>query len=111
MSGACELYLEFPAGAQGRHSERERGTLIQPLDGRTDGRIAIVTGAARGVGAVIARRLLEAGAKLVLGDILDEEGKAVERELGDDARYLRLDVTREDAWSRVFEATLASTSW
>ena len=71
-----------------------------------DGQIAIVTGAARGVGAVIARRMLQAGAKVVLGDILDEEGQAVARELGDGASYLGLDVTQEEAWGRAVEATL-----
>jgi 3alpha(or 20beta)-hydroxysteroid dehydrogenase len=70
-------------------------------------RIAIVTGAARGVGAVIARRAVEAGARVVLGDIRDGAGEAVARELGDAATYVSLDVTREDDWARVVERTLS----
>ena len=68
-------------------------------------RIAIVTGAARGVGAVIARRLCDAGARVVLTDIRDEAGEAVARDLGEAATYRHLDVTSEEDWSRVVEET------
>jgi len=74
---------------------------------RLEGRIGIVTGAARGVGAVIARRMIDAGAKVVLGDIRDESGQAVADELGDAATYVTLDVTQEGDWERVVERTLS----
>lgn len=72
-----------------------------------ESRIAIVTGAARGVGAVIARRMVEAGARVVLGDVRDEAGEAVADELGAAATYFRLDVTREGDWARVVGAVLS----
>jgi len=70
-------------------------------------RIAIVTGAARGVGAVIARRMIEAGARVVLADVRDEAGEAVASELGDAATFVSLDVTREADWARAVERTLS----
>ena len=61
-------------------------------------KVAIVTGAARGQGEAIARLFVDEGAKVVLGDILDEEGRAVARDLGDAASYVHLDVTSEADW-------------
>jgi 3alpha(or 20beta)-hydroxysteroid dehydrogenase len=72
------------------------------------GRIAIVTGAARGTGAVIARRLASAGAQVVLGDVLHERGEKLAREIGKVAQYLPLDVTREADWERAVSHTLAA---
>ncbi len=65
------------------------------------GRIALVTGAARGMRAEHARVLHEAGARVVLTDVLDELGQAVADEIGAGAIYLNLDVTDPDAWTRV----------
>ena len=73
---------------------------------RLDGQVAIVTGAARGAGAVIARCMVEAGAHGVLTDVRDEAGQEVSAELGARARYETLDVTREKDWQRTVEATL-----
>jgi 3alpha(or 20beta)-hydroxysteroid dehydrogenase len=64
------------------------------------GRVALVTGAARGQGAAEARLLAAWGASVVLGDVLDEEGTAVADELGDAATYSHLDVTSEQDWAR-----------
>jgi 3alpha(or 20beta)-hydroxysteroid dehydrogenase len=69
-------------------------------------RVALVTGAARGVGAVTAKRLVDAGARVVLGDIRDEAGEAVASEIGNGATYRSLDVTREADWARVVEQSL-----
>jgi 3alpha(or 20beta)-hydroxysteroid dehydrogenase len=64
-------------------------------------KVAIVTGAARGTGAAIARRFVEEGARVVLGDLLDEPGEAVAREIGDAASYRHHDVTRAEDWEEV----------
>ena len=69
--------------------------------GRLDGKVALISGGARGQGAVEARLFCSEGAKVVSGDILDAEGAALQRELrgaGHDASYVHLDVTKEDDW-------------
>ena len=71
--------------------------------GRLDGKVAIVTGAARGTGAATARALAAEGAKVVLGDLLDDLGEAVAKELGEAARDLHMDITREQDWSRAID--------
>lgn len=73
---------------------------------RLDGRVAIVTGASRGLGAVIARTMVEAGARVVLADVREEAGRAISDDLGDAASYVQLDVTREGDWQRAVEQTL-----
>ena len=66
--------------------------------GRMDGKVAIITGGARGQGEAEARAFVAEGAKVVIGDILDAEGKTLADELGEAAVYVSLDVTDEDAW-------------
>ena len=66
---------------------------------RLHGKVALVTGAARGQGEAEARRFVAEGARVVLGDVLDDAGAAVASELGDSAWYQHLDVTSEDDWS------------
>ncbi len=74
---------------------------------RLDGKVALISGAARGIGAETARLMAEAGAKVAIGDVLDEPGRetarAVER-AGAEAIYTRLDVTREEDWSAAIAA-------
>lgn len=67
--------------------------------GRLDGKVAIITGAARGQGAAEARLFAAEGARVVLADVLDDEGKAVAAEIGDAAVYTHLDVTDEGRWA------------
>jgi 3alpha(or 20beta)-hydroxysteroid dehydrogenase len=72
--------------------------------GRFDGKVVIVTGAARGQGAVEARRFAEEGATVVLGDVLDDDGEALATELGGPHAYVHLDVSREADWAAAIEA-------
>src|SRR3954452_16145573 len=64
--------------------------------GKLDGRVVIVTGAARGQGEQEARLFVTEGARVVVADVLDDQGEARAKELG--ARYVHLDVGREDDW-------------
>ena len=66
--------------------------------GRVDGKVALISGGARGMGAAHARALVAEGAKVVIGDILDDEGKALADEIGEAARYVHLDVTQAEEW-------------
>jgi 3alpha(or 20beta)-hydroxysteroid dehydrogenase len=70
------------------------------MTGRLAGKVAIVSGGARGMGASHVRALVEHGARVVFGDILDAEGEAVARDVGDGARYVHLDVTQPGDWDR-----------
>ena len=68
---------------------------------RLQGKVAIITGGARGQGAAEARMFTREGAKVVFGDVLDDEGRQVEAEIaaaGGEAVYVRLDVTDEESW-------------
>jgi 3alpha(or 20beta)-hydroxysteroid dehydrogenase len=73
--------------------------------GRLDGKVAIVTGAARGIGAETARVLAREGAAVLLADVRDEQGEKLAGELGASAHYQRLDVREEGDWA----AALATT--
>ena len=66
--------------------------------GRVDGKVALISGGSRGMGAEDARALVAEGAKVVIGDILDDEGKALADEIWEAARYVHLDVTQADQW-------------
>jgi 3alpha(or 20beta)-hydroxysteroid dehydrogenase len=74
--------------------------------GRMDGKVAIVTGSARGTGAAIARVLVEEGARVMLSDLRHEQGEALAEELGESAIYQPLDVSSLDAWELAVARTL-----
>ena len=74
--------------------------------GRLEGKVAIITGGAKGQGAAEAELFASEGAAVIFGDILDDEGKKVEAriaELGGTAEYVHLDVTSDDDWQSAVE--------
>jgi 3alpha(or 20beta)-hydroxysteroid dehydrogenase len=75
--------------------------------GRLDGKVALISGAARGQGAAEARLFAAEGASVMLGDVLDDDGELVARELGDHAAYRHHDVTSEADWAAIVSATLS----
>ncbi|MET7772761.1 SDR family oxidoreductase [Nocardia sp. NPDC005366] len=72
------------------------------------GRSVIVTGGARGIGAAIARTLVDAGAGVIVADLLDQAGKATAETLGSRAMFCHLDVTDEDQWRLVLDEAEAT---
>lgn len=71
-------------------------------------RVILVTGGSRGVGRAIVEGLAAQGARVVFGDILVELGEGVAKRLGDAVRFERLDVAREEDWTRVVGGILSS---
>ena len=80
--------------------------------GRLEGKVAIITGAARGQGALESELFAKEGAKVVICDVLDQEGKDVEAKVqasGGDAVFSHLNVTRDDDWQKAID--LAESRW
>lgn len=69
--------------------------------GRLENKVAIITGAAQGMGASHAKRFVEEGAKVVLTDLNEEKGSAFAKELGENALFVKQNVTKEDDWATV----------
>lgn len=72
---------------------------------RLAAKVAIVTGAARGIGESVARLFVREGARVVIADVLDQPGEALAAALGASAMYVHLDVGSEGGWAAVLEAT------
>src|ERR1700761_3134599 len=72
---------------------------------RFDNKVVLVSGGARGQGAAEARLLVTQGAKVVIGDVLDNQGQTLATELGPAASFVRHDVTSDADWARAVEAT------
>ena len=66
--------------------------------GRVDGKVVLISGGARGMGAAHAETLVAEGAQVVIGDVLDNEGRQVAETLGEACHFAHLDVTDPDQW-------------
>jgi hypothetical protein len=96
LSGRDRQYNRPPKGANAMN--------------RLDGKVAFISGAARGIGAATARLMVEAGAKVAIGDVLDERGRETTRSIAgatDAALFQHLDVTSEGDWTAAIAATVA----
>lgn len=71
---------------------------------RLAGKVAIISGAAGGMGAETARLFVKEGAKVVIGDVLEAEGRKVAAELGASGAFHKLDVTKEEDWAAIVAA-------
>jgi NAD(P)-dependent dehydrogenase (short-subunit alcohol dehydrogenase family) len=78
---------------------------------RLEGKVALVTGAARGIGEAIARVFAHEGAHVMLSDIRDAEGQAAAKAIGPNASYYHLDVRVELDWKRVMVQILLDHGW
>ena len=76
--------------------------------GQLDGKVAIITGGARGMGKSHVQRFVAEGAQVVFGDVLEEDGTKLAADLGDDVRFLRTDVTRPDDWTAIVDLAVAT---
>lgn len=76
--------------------------------GRLENKVAIITGAASGMGAADARLFVKEGAKVVITDLNEAAGKALAEELGENALFIRQNVAEESEWTRVVEETVAA---
>src|SRR5687768_6693486 len=77
--------------------------------GRLQDKVVLLTGAARGLGAAQAQTLAKEGARVVFGDLADDDGKAVEaqiRQAGGEAHYIHFDVSQEKDWIEAVRVTV-----
>jgi 3alpha(or 20beta)-hydroxysteroid dehydrogenase len=78
------------------------------MAGRLDGKVALISGSARGIGAAEARLFAAEGAKVVVSDVLEAEGEALVKEIGESAIFRRLDVTDEADWKAAVDSAVAN---
>ena len=79
-----------------------------PNGNRLDGKVALISGGARGMGETHARAMVAQGAKVVLADILHAEGEALAAELGEAASFVHLDVTDRSQWAAAVAAAVGT---
>jgi 3alpha(or 20beta)-hydroxysteroid dehydrogenase len=77
------------------------------MTARLQGKVALISGGARGQGAAEARAFVAEGARVVIGDVLDDEGTQLAHELGEAARFVHLDVTDESSWAAAVRVAVA----
>ena len=105
---SCQVRVTVsPVNVEVYSRSRAEGDIM----GRLDGKVALISGGARGQGAVEVQLFAREGAKVVFGDILDDDGQKVEaqvRELGGEATYVHLDVRNEEDWRRAIGVAVSS---
>ncbi|MFD1124284.1 glucose 1-dehydrogenase [Lentilactobacillus raoultii] len=74
--------------------------------GKLDDKVAIITGASQGMGASHAKLFINEGAKVVITDINEEKGQQLAKTLGDNALFVKQDVSSEADWQKVIQTTL-----
>ncbi len=80
---------------------------MRMVEQRFSGKVAIITGGAKGIGAATVRRFVSEGASVAFADLDAEHGQALAAELGEHVRYLPVDISTEAAWTQLVEAALA----
>lgn len=76
------------------------------MSGRVQGKVALITGAAQGIGKACAQALAKEGAFVFISDIQDQLGKSVAEEIGPQARYIHQDVQNEKSWETTIQTIL-----
>ena len=71
--------------------------------GRLQGKKALISGGASGIGAATAQRFIDEGAQVVVGDINIEKGKALAAQYGDELSFIELDVTSPQSWENAVD--------
>lgn len=79
---------------------------LYPVGSRLSGKVALISGGSRGLGESHARAMIAQGARVVVADILDDDGQALVAELGEASRYIHLDVTSRSEWAKAVAFTL-----
>ena len=74
------------------------------MSGRLNGKVALITGASRGVGLADAQLMVAEGAKVVMTDINSEQGEAAAKIIGKDAMFIKQDVSSQEDWAAVIQA-------
>lgn len=81
-------------------------TTTPTIGNRLEGKVALISGGARGLGAAFASAMVAQGASVILADVLDDEGQAMAASLGQSAAYVHLDVTDRSQWAAAVAATV-----